>query len=319
LAQLRQFYGGTGVPLRLDREPGAPAVACQSHRARLRTWLDGVADSEWGGPTRCALWDMTALVWHLVSGSQLFGYTVHKADRGIATEVLRGFDTQLTARTDAERFGVLTPGAARDSLASKDASVAAEFVGAGQGGWLAMAEAPPGHLPAHLVVNHFLFDSWVHEYDLMLPRGETPALDKLEAEVAVSYLIGLASLQARSTTFLDLRLTSPDLRIGLSVAGETVHVTLRSAPQRSGGDREPGRGSCRSRHRPPRWSGSRRYGRLGRTRLRRRAASGLTTHPSARAQPGWSAWGRSARVEEASGHSAPTRGPRSPSPRSAPG
>ena len=119
MAQLRQFYGGTGVPLRLDREPGAPAVACQSHRARLRTWLDGVADSEWGGPTRCALWDMTALVWHLVSGSQLFGYTVHKADRGIATEVLRGFDTQLTARTDAERFGVLTPGAARDSLASQ--------------------------------------------------------------------------------------------------------------------------------------------------------------------------------------------------------
>jgi hypothetical protein len=116
-------------------------------------------------------------------------------------------------------------------LASKDASVAAEFVGAGQGGWSSMAEAPPGHLPAHLVVNHFLFDSWVHEYDLMLPRGEIPTLDNLEAEVAVSYLIGLASLQAGSTTLLDLRLTSPDLRIGLSVVGTTVHVTPGSAPK----------------------------------------------------------------------------------------
>jgi hypothetical protein len=88
----------------------------------------------------------------------------------------------------------------------------------------------PGHLPAHLVVNHFFFDSWVHEYDLMLPRGQTPAVDRLEAEVAVSYLIGLASLQAGSTTSLDLRLTNPDLRIGLSVAGGVVHVALGSAP-----------------------------------------------------------------------------------------
>ena len=144
--------------------------------------------------------------------------------------MLLGFDTQLTAQADAERFGGLTPGTARDLLASKDASVAAEFAGAGQGGWSAMAEAPPGHLPAHLVVNHFLFDSWVHEYDLMLPRGENPALDYLEAEVAVSYLIGLASLQAGPATFLDLRLTSPDLRIGVRVADGVVHVTPGSAP-----------------------------------------------------------------------------------------
>ena len=82
-----------------------------------------------------------------------------------------------------------------------------------------------------MAVNHFLFDSWVHEHDLMLPRGEIPAVDRLEAEVVVSYLIGLASLQAGSTTFLDLRLTSPDLRVGLDVAGEMVHVTLGSAPE----------------------------------------------------------------------------------------
>jgi uncharacterized protein (TIGR03083 family) len=230
LAELRQFYGGIGVLLRLDREVGAPAVAWQSHRARLRTWLDAVPDSDWCGPTRCALWDMTALVRHLVSGSQFLGYTLHKANRGISTEVMRGFDTQLTAQADAARFGEMTPGTARDLLAAKDASVAAEFVGAGQGGWSAMAEAPPGRLPAHMAVNHFLLDSWVHEYDLMLPRGAVPAMDHLEAELAVSYLIGLASLQAGSTTFLDLRLTSPDLRIGLSVADEMVHVTVGSAP-----------------------------------------------------------------------------------------
>jgi hypothetical protein len=231
LAGLRQFYGGTGVPVRLDRGAGAPAVAWRSHRARLQAWLGSVPDSDWCGPTRCALWDMTALVRHLVSGSQFLGYTLHKANRGISTEVLRGFDTQLTAQADAARFGEMTPDTARDLLATKDASVAAEFVHAGQGGWSAMAEAPPGHLPAHMAVNHFLSDSWVHEYDLMLPRGEIPAMDHMEAELAVSYLIGLAFLQAGSTTFLDLRLTSPELRIGVSVADGVVHVTVGSAPK----------------------------------------------------------------------------------------
>jgi hypothetical protein len=82
-----------------------------------------------------------------------------------------------------------------------------------------------------MAVNHFLSDSWVHEYDLMLPRGEIPAMDHMEAELAVSYLIGLAFLQAGSTTFLDLRLTNPELRIGVSVADGVVHVTVGSAPE----------------------------------------------------------------------------------------
>lgn len=116
MGRLRQFYGGAGVPLRLDRDAGAPAVAWQSHRARLRTWLDAVPDSDWGGPTRCALWDMTALVRHLVSGSQFLGYTLHQANRGISTEVLQGFDTHLTVQADANRFGEMTSDTARGLL-----------------------------------------------------------------------------------------------------------------------------------------------------------------------------------------------------------
>jgi hypothetical protein len=176
------------------------------------------------------LWDTSALVRHLVSGSQFLGYTLHKANRGVPTALMEGFDTQQTVQADAERFGDLAPGRARELLESKDASVAAELVVTAAGGWSATAEAPPGRLPADLAVNHFLLDSWVHEYDLMLPRGEQPVVDSLEAEAVVTYLIGLASLQTRSTAALDLRLSSPDLRVGLQVANETVHVTVGSTP-----------------------------------------------------------------------------------------
>ncbi|MDQ1382329.1 MAG: hypothetical protein QOG65_3023 [Actinomycetota bacterium] len=93
-----------------------------------------------------------------------------------------------------------------------------------------MAEAPPGHLPSHLAVSHFLFDSWVHEHDLMLPRYERPIVDRLEGEVAVRYLIGLAEVATGARTPLQLRLTDPELWIGLAVTAGIVEVTVGSAP-----------------------------------------------------------------------------------------
>jgi hypothetical protein len=142
---------------------------------------------------------------------------------------MRGFDTHLTVQADAARFGEMAPQVERDALAAKDASIAAE---AEDIDWSAKAEAPPGQLPAHLAVNHFLLDSWVHEYDMTRPRGEIPTtVDPVEAQVVVSYVIGIACLQAESSTALDLRMSNPDFRVGVEVADGTVHVTMASAPK----------------------------------------------------------------------------------------
>jgi hypothetical protein len=80
-------------------------------------------------------------------------------------------------------------------------------------------------------VNHFLLDSWVHEYDMMLPRGDCPTADPVEVRAVVSYVIGLASLKAGSPTPLDLRLGHPDLRVGVEVGDGMVRVTAGSAPK----------------------------------------------------------------------------------------
>ena len=79
-------------------------------------------------------------------------------------------------------------------------------------GWRSRSEGSPAArppTPSHLAVSHFVFDSWVHEYDLMLPRGERPFVDPLEAEVTVRYLIGLAEVATGARTPLELRLTEP--------------------------------------------------------------------------------------------------------------
>ena len=221
---LRQFYGEGGVPLVVLGDPEAPASAWRAHRARVRRWLDALPDDEWGGPTRCELWDVTGLVRHLASGSQFLGYTLHQSVRGEATTLLQGFDPHTTVQAAAAMLGELTPAAARAVLAECDSSVERELVQHSDSHWTGTAEAPPGQLPASLSVSHFTFDSWVHEYDLMLPRGERPPVEPAEVQVVVSYLMGLATITTGAEVPLDLRLTDPDLRLGVAVSGGTVTV-----------------------------------------------------------------------------------------------
>jgi uncharacterized protein (TIGR03083 family) len=230
MAVIRQYYGGAGVPIRVEGDEDEPATAWRSQRERVRGWLASLPDPQWSGPTRCDEWDVTSLVRHLASGSQFLGYTLHQGAAGEATTLLRGFDSHATVQAAAAMLGELTPQTARDAVSSMDAAVDAELTTLSDAGWSAFAEAPPGQVPAHLAVSHFLFDSWVHEYDLMVPRGETPVLDPLEPRVVVRYVLALASVMSAAGAALDVRLSEPDLRIGVEVVDGVVVVTPDSVP-----------------------------------------------------------------------------------------
>lgn len=230
---MRQFYGDGGVPLVVVGDPEEPAAAWRAHRARVRGWLQELPDAEWGGPTRCDLWDVTALVTHLASASQFLGYTLHQSSRGEATTLLQGFHPHATVQAAAAMLGELTPVKARAALAQMDSSVDRGLREHSDSHWTEVAEAPPGQLPAALAVSHFMFDSWVHEYDLMLPRGERPRMEPGEAQVVVCYLMGLATLVTGSDVTLDLRLTDLDLRVGVAVEGGAVTVDVGAAPSRA--------------------------------------------------------------------------------------
>ena len=244
MASIRQFYDGAGVPLRIEGDVLAPAMAWRSQRTRLGAWVDALPDSEWAGPTRCSEWDVTGLVRHLASGSQFLGYTLHEALKGHPTTLLAGFDSHRTVQESAAHLGDLPPEGARLLLAQLDASVDAQCARLDAVGWDATAEAPPGWLPAHLVVSHFLFDSWVHEYDLMLPRGERPTVDRFEAEIVLRYVVGLASVLAiaaspSAATSMEVRVTDPDLLLGLDV--EDGITTVRPGPAPEGAPAVAGR------------------------------------------------------------------------------
>jgi uncharacterized protein (TIGR03083 family) len=227
---LRQFYGSTGVPLHVEADPRDVVTAWHSQRARLHGWLAELPDDDWDGPTRCEGWDVALLVRHLSSATQFLGYTLAAASDGTATTLLQGMDTRTTVASAAELLGDRPPTEARAFLAETDGQVDAALDRLGDGGLQATAEAPPGHMAAHLVLSHFLFDSWVHEYDLLVPRGEQPPVDPLEARVVVGYLIGLASIAADEPVPLDLRVADPVLRIGVDVVHGITTVTPGNAP-----------------------------------------------------------------------------------------
>lgn len=228
MAQLTQHYGDPGVPLVVEDDPRDAVTAWGTQRARLHEWLAALPDDVWDGPTRCEGWDTTLLVRHLASATQFLAYTLRWAAEGTATTLLEGMDTRTTVASAAELLGTLSPAEGRALLAAQDRSVGEALGALGDAGLLATAEAPPGHMSAHLVVRHFLFDSWVHEYDLMVPRGERPPVDPLEVGVVVSYLVGLAEVVAADgggATALDLRISDPVARIGADASGGIVVVT----------------------------------------------------------------------------------------------
>jgi uncharacterized protein (TIGR03083 family) len=234
---VRQYYEAPGAPMVVPSTAAEVTGAWVGHRERLRGWLRSLPDDAWTRPTRCTGWTTTGLVEHLISGSQFLGYTLHQARKGEATRLLASFDPQETPRVTAEMFAGLAPSDLLDALDETDRRVAREFAAFSDGDWLAPAEAPPGRVPARMSVNHFLFDSWVHERDLKLPVGEVPPTDAEEAAAVISYVAAIAGAarfdddeRERRPFSFDIIPTDADLCLHVERDAVATAVTIAPAP-----------------------------------------------------------------------------------------
>lgn len=232
MMRIDQYYSRGGFPVDIEGDPTAPAAAWRSHRRRLREWLGDLPDEQWGRPTRCDEWDVLHLVRHLASGSQFLGYTLHMAAKGQPTTRLRAFDSQTTAQDRAEDLGVLDPSGARQLLQQMDQRTEEVMSSLSLDDWTITAEAPPGHMPAFMAVSHFVFDSWLHERDLLLPGGERPVTEQHEASVAARYGVGLMGAYGsdQDDPPLGVRLTDIDLELRLEQRANRWQVLTGSGP-----------------------------------------------------------------------------------------
>lgn len=237
MARVRQYYGEAGVPVALPNAPADVIDAWRTHRTRMRGWLAELPESRWSDPTRCSEWTIRDIAQHLVSGAQFLGYTLHQASKGEATSLLKGFDAQATPAATTAQWGGRSPADLLVAIDAMDDRIEHGIAALAEGEWRAWAEAPPGRVPAYVAVHHFLFDSWVHERDLLLPAGEQPVVVAREASCVASYVLALAGVTGRaddgdalSPVSLVVRLSDIDqtMRVDVDDAGARVALSAEA-------------------------------------------------------------------------------------------
>ena len=60
--------------------------------------------------------------------------------------------------------------------------------------WSTLAESPAGHVPIRLVVQHALWDCWVHERDIAVPLGLAVAADPEELQSCLRYAAAIGAV-----------------------------------------------------------------------------------------------------------------------------
>jgi uncharacterized protein (TIGR03083 family) len=239
--QLTPRYGSDPV-ITLDGSPAdilAPAVR---QRQRLAATVASFTDEQWAHPSRCEGWSSRDVIVHLDSTNTFWAFAISAGLRGEPTQFLATFDpvaspAQLvedsTAVSNAEacdRF-VASTGALVNLLTSLDADA-----------WPVLAEAPPGHISIAAVTHHALWDSWVHERDILLPLGLDASVEADEVIACLRYVAALGPSFALNrgetkTGALAVSVTEPEeaffVKIGEHVS---VHTGTSTADLTLAGD-----------------------------------------------------------------------------------
>lgn len=232
--QLQPRYGTEPIIV-LEGDPAAIATPAIRQRQRLVDVLAGFDDQQWQHPSRCDGWTNRDVIVHLGSTNTFWSYSIGAGLAGEPTRFLATFDpvatpAQLVA-ADADR----SPGEVLEAFATSTAALVDRWAALDAQGWQATAEAPPGHLSVSAVAHHALWDSWVHERDILEPLGLAQVIEADEVAASLRYAAALApgfaiSLDRAETGTLRVE-GEPDVRI-------EVAITPRSATVRDLGPTE---------------------------------------------------------------------------------
>lgn len=227
--RLTPVYDSAPV-LVIEGDPTAVVAPTVRQRLRFLDELAALDDSAWAAPSRCDGWSARDVVVHLDTTNAFWRFSIESGLAGSPTRFLPGFDPVASPAQLVADAPQLPPA---ELLARFDASTRAlcDLIGSlDEAGLEAIAEAPPGHLAVGAVVHHALWDSLVHEHDVLDPLGiEVPHHDD-EVLASLAYAAGLGAgydltRGVQRTGCLALVTTRPDARLAVRV-GEQVRVAV---------------------------------------------------------------------------------------------
>lgn len=185
---------------RYDDEPGL-RIACGvgeilepvvRQRRRSVEALRSLTEDEWSTPSRCDGWTVKDVAGHLSSTDGFWEYSLTGGLAGEPTRTLESFDPKATPAQLAEAVAHLS---VAETFAEYERSTEAlcslvEAVSVDQ--LATLAEAPPGHVAIDAVLHHALWDSWIHERDILFPMGHDVAVEPDEVACSLRYALALS-------------------------------------------------------------------------------------------------------------------------------
>ena len=224
--ELKPRYGNDPVIV-LDGTPADIAGPAIRQRRRLATILSSFTADQWAHPSRCEGWSNRDVIVHLESATSFWAFAITAGVSGEPTQFLASFDpvaspAQFVADSNdvsteqlLERFGAST-----ESLATVVNSLS-------EADWSALAEAPAGHISVSAVVHHALWDSWVHERDVLVPLGIAPVVEADEVAACLRYVAALGPALAinngaTGVGTMVVSVTAPELEFSVAVGTRVV-------------------------------------------------------------------------------------------------
>lgn len=198
-------YEGPPI-ISMSGDPGDQLAPFVRQRRRLQATLEALDPDDWSSPTRCDEWSVQDVVAHLVGVNAFWQASVRAGLAGTPTRVLVGFDPAVTPALMVEPMRELAPAEVLERFVASNDGLLAVFDGLDDGQWMTAAETPAGHVAIRVVAHHALWDCWIHERDIALPLGLTPAVEPDEIRSSLRYVSALGPAFALSTgrTFADV-------------------------------------------------------------------------------------------------------------------
>lgn len=185
-------YDGPAI-LTIEVPPGDRVAAVARQRRRLAAVLGDLDERDWASASRCDGWSVQDVIAHLVGVNAFWQGSVAAGLRGEPTRMLAAFDPAATPPMMVEGMRQFSSGQVLDQFTTSNEAFLEMLDGLSDGDWEDVtAESPAGHVSVRLLSDHALWDSWVHERDVLLPLGLEPAVEPDEVSVCLRYAAGLS-------------------------------------------------------------------------------------------------------------------------------
>jgi uncharacterized protein (TIGR03083 family) len=230
--RLSPRYEGSTI-LSIDDEPTCQLVPVTRQRERFRATLANLTAEQWQQPSRCAGWTVREVVAHLVTVNAFWNASVVAGRNGTPTRMLAGFDPAASPPKLVDTMNALTAAEVFEQFTATNDALLETLRALTDDEWSMPAESPVGHVSIRLVAQHALWDSWIHERDVVLPLELTAAVEHDEAVSCLQYAAVVGPLMslgvghaARGTLAIDA--TDPTVRLVLDVDEQVSLRTLSS-------------------------------------------------------------------------------------------